>query len=103
MLLSLSAVRSQHYEADYLRGNSDKSASELSGYNEEPGDSDRQPDYTKFFAGGSAPFLTGASEDAPASPKGFVTPLNFGELFGGSSFGKIQQMKALYNINLVCF
>lgn len=88
MLLSLSAVNCQSYESDYLRGNSDKSASELSGYSEEPGDPDARPDYTKFFSGGSAPFLQGASEDAPASPKGFVTPINFGELFGESNFGK---------------
>lgn len=103
IFISISLASGQSsYEADYERGNTDNGASESSGYNEEPGDADAADgiDYTKYFnSGSSEPFISAAaseaSGEAPEGSSGFVTPLNFGELFEASDFGKLPEFVSM--------
>lgn len=63
-------------------------AADTTGYNAEGTEEDERPDFSKYFTGGSAPAVAGASSSSETSESGFVAPIDFGQFFQGSLFGK---------------
>lgn len=74
------SVNSQYYGGDY----SDEGEEQSSYTNE----GDDRPDYSKYFKNdGSAPLISGISEEVKEGNQGFVSPLDFSSFFGSSQFG----------------
>lgn len=101
LLLSISLVSSVNYQEEYEKGRNAgrpggeirspenvEGAADSTGY-AEASERDERPDFSKYFSGGGAsPISAGAANSGESSASGFATPIDFGQFFSGSLFGK---------------
>lgn len=104
LLLSISLVSSVNYQEEYEKGRNYglpngalrinrnheniEGAADSSGF-AEGSEKDERPDFSKYFSGGGhSPISAGAASSGESSASGFVAPVDFGQFFSGSLFGK---------------
>lgn len=102
LLLSISLVSSINYQEEYEKGRNAgrpggavgnheylEGAADSSGYDTAGSERDERPDFSKYFSGGgSSPVSAGAASSDESSANGFGVPVDFGQFFSGSLFGK---------------